>query len=335
MSDPKSAQILLTNYGWNHPNQTHGLSFARSIRQTQLLEGIVKHRLFRPVSWDKVSAQPINITTYVFLDIETCFESNWPTYDCCKDQTEALSQPIFQSPHTQLVLFDCSGSGVRYCSLNERNVNKTTVVSISATSAQHSDHDLGLPPPAGNPINMTQQERQAVQTCSETSRPLLFTFAGALARGDVRPKLKPLHNGKDVLVLGNTREARMTYDQFLLSSKFAGVPKGDELFSYRFTEAMSAGAIPVVHADDWVLPFSKKLIHWEKCAVRIPEAQVNDTISILSRITAKQRCEMRKCVMHAYHRFMRTPERTIAGIITSLQLMDNNSKRKRRRRRRL
>ena len=345
------AQILLTNYGWNHPNQVKGLMFARSIRSSQLLQGVFKHPWFRPASWDEVSSKPTNMTTYVFLDVEMCFESNWPHYggksglnvevsgnrsttlqrrgDCCRFQNEALAQPIFQSPRTRLVLFDCFGHGMIYCCLGQRNVNKTSVVSISAKASQHSDHDLGLPPPAGNPINLTLQEIHDIETCNETTRPLLYTFAGALSRGNVRHKLKSLHNGNDVLVVGNSRQVQMNYDTFLLKSRFAGTPKGDNLFSYRFTEAMSAGAIPVVHADDWVLPFSYNLINWNKCAVVIPEARVNDTITMLSSITAEERCEMRKCVLQAYQQFLSSPEGTVGGIIKRLELQGDTKRRRR------
>jgi hypothetical protein len=49
------------------------------------------------------------------------------------------------------------------------------------------------------------------------------------------------------------------YADLMLNTSFALCPRGDALFSYRFTEALSAGAIPVVLADGWVLPFSEIL----------------------------------------------------------------------------
>ena len=293
----QTAQILLTNYGWNHRNPQKGLSYARSLRSTGLLEGILKHPYFNPVDWTNVSSKPTNITTYVFLDVEMCFELNWPHYggnagyvhfkggtnvdtvgnrsttlerdgDCCQFQNYATSQPIFQSPNVRLVLFDCSGRGMAYCCLDRRNVKKTSVVSISATTTMQSKQDLGLPPPAARPLVLSREEIHNVQTCNEASRPLLYTFAGAIwNRGDVRPKLKRLHNKRDVLVVTSARMVNRTYGDLMFQSKFAGTPKGDDLFSYRFTEAMSAGAIPVVHADDWAMPFSSKLIDWSKCVV--------------------------------------------------------------------
>ena len=75
----------------------------------------------------------------------------------------------------------------------------------------------------------------------------------------------------------------------------------------------------MVHADNWALPFSNKLIDWSKCVVVIPEAQVNETISILSGISDEERCAMRKCVLNTYQKYMSSPEATIDGIITSLE----------------
>jgi len=344
-----TSQILLTNYGWNLRNQQKGLSYARSLRSTLLLEGILKHPYFNPADWTGISSKPTNLTTYVFLDVEMCFELNWPHYggetgyvhfkgglnvdvvgnrsttlerdgDCCQFQNYATSQPIFKSPHVRLILLDCSGRGMTYCCLDQRDKRKTTVVSISASTTMQSKHDLGLPPPAAQPLALSLEQIYNVETCNEESRPLLYTFAGAIYnRGDVRPKLKRLHNGNDVLVVRHTKMVNMTYSEFMTKSKFAGTPKGDNLFSYRFTEAMSAGAIPVVHADNWALPFSSKLIDWSKCVVVIPEAQVNETISILFGISDGERCAMRKCVLNTYQKYMSTPEATIAGIITSLE----------------
>ena len=287
--------------------------------------------ILRPMSlWIlKCVLKPIGLIMVERLDpMSIQFKIAVPQLDrfgCCSVPQQALRQPIFSSPNVIMVLLDCSGTGMRYCCLNDRDTTKTSVVSISATTAMQSTYDFGLPPPAMNLVQMTKKEIHDVVTCKEESRPLLYTFAGAFGRGNLRDKLRPLHNGRDVLIVDNTRDLKLPYDQFLLKSKFAATPKGDDLFSYRFTEVMSAGAIPVIHADDWALPFSSKLIDWTKCAVIIPEAQVNDTISILSNISRRERCEMRKCVLHTYHRFMKTPERTIDGIIQSLDLLMTNT----------
>lgn len=61
---------------------------------------------------------------------------------------------------------------------------------------------------------------------------------------------------------------RIYYD--ILDSDFALVPRGDERWSFRFLEAVGAGAIPVIVADGLTLPF-ENLIDWEHIVVRVPE----------------------------------------------------------------
>jgi hypothetical protein len=72
---------------------------------------------------------------------------------------------------------------------------------------------------------LSLQPIQDIETCNEKSRPLLlYTFAGAMNRGNVRHKLESLHNDKDVLVMENTRDVNMTYDDVLFQSNFFGAP---------------------------------------------------------------------------------------------------------------
>ena len=58
----------------------------------------------------------------------------------------------------------------------------------------------------------------------------------------------------DMSTLG-WREDESSYGMELLRSRFALVPRGYGLHSHRLLEAMSAGSIPVLVADDYVLPF--------------------------------------------------------------------------------
>jgi hypothetical protein len=85
-------KIFMTNYGWNHFNQSHALNFVRSQRQRDLVQAVQNHPWFHPTGWqdsfhannsyyqdnnDNNTNNPQHV--YVFLDLETCFESNWPT----------------------------------------------------------------------------------------------------------------------------------------------------------------------------------------------------------------------------------------------------------------
>jgi hypothetical protein len=75
--------------------------------------------------------------------------------------------------------------------------------------------------------------------------------------------------------------------------------RGGGLSCYRFLEAMSAGRVPVLLADDWVLPHID-LINWEHIIIQIPECRAKDTGSILleylRRISDEELAEMgREC----------------------------------------
>jgi hypothetical protein len=75
--------------------------------------------------------------------------------------------------------------------------------------------------------------------------------------------------------------------------------RGGGLSCYRFFEAMSAGRVPVLLADDWQLPHAD-MIDWGKCIIQIPECRAKDTgrilLEYLRRISDEELAEMgREC----------------------------------------
>jgi len=352
------AKLLLTTVGWNQPNQTTGLKFPRSKRVRGLVQGVINHPWFDPTAWEdilsnKATPDP-SIRYYVFLDVDTCFESNWPKYgsgykaNCdtkfnrsnsrttcsrlhfCQYIHGAVKTRLFRSGvNATLVVFECGGSGpaAQYM----RNIDKEKIpmafVTLSSSPNKMRDPpDQGLPPPAGKTAHLTQQQIKDIETCNEDSRPLLLSFVGNF-RHTARQELFKIHNGKDVLVFpgGTGKKPSIphyfdgTYEELLASSKFAAAPRGDNRFSYRFTEALSAGAIPVVHADGWVLPFRKELVDWSECAVVLPEVTANKTLEYLAKITSDERCKMRKRCYEIYQNHISSDEAIVAGIIEGLE----------------
>jgi hypothetical protein len=356
------AQILVTNFGWNHPNRTVGLNYSRTLRSTRLTEGVINHPWFHPTAWhdfenSNISQIDKSIRYYVFLDVETCFESNWPNYgtsgreresnfdlmdnrassrkgvddNCsglrhCGPIYRALKSRIFHTTgvNATLVVYDCKGNGQQEIVRRETKRFPISMVTISSERRQMSGLDQGLPPPAVNPVLLTARQRQDIEECRENSRPNLIVFAGNL-RDKVRQALGNLHDEKKgVIIIHRNQLAKYlngtTFGQLLAGSKFAACPRGDNRFSYRFTEILSAGAIPVVHSDGWVLPFREELVDWKECALHIPEKDANRTLEILSQIDDKKRCQMRKRCYEIYQKYMRTTEGTVAGIIEGLEL---------------
>ena len=75
-----------------------------------------------------------------------------------------------------------------------------------------------------------------------------------------------------------------------------------------------------MYADNWLLPFGKGLINWTDAAVIIPEADTLDTVNILSKISAEQRCRMRQKAYEVYRKYMKTGTGVIQGIIENFEL---------------
>jgi hypothetical protein len=369
---PPPYKILLTNFGWNHPDQQVGLKGFRYLRSRELLQGIVDHPYFDPVDWDDLNngilladeafgkqqassgVMPADGSTryYVFLDTETCEEPHYPIYDgfevdmdteggtpatrldtCynalewCPYIPQVLESPLFQ--HTKLarlVFLDCHGFG-RWDRTVSINSSQFAQVSTSAsTDSVDMRIDQGLPPPLLVNISLSREQVRDIETCrAETNRSYFFSFVGALNRGHVRQHLVNVHdpdNGVIAVERWDPSLSPLPYGDLLKQSVFAGAPAGDNKYSYRFTEALAAGAIPVVHSDDWLLPFRPSAINWTECLLHLPESTANDTIKILRRITPEQRCRMRRRCWEIYNAYLATPQGTIRGILESLETVE-------------
>jgi hypothetical protein len=176
--DPRSpnppAMIVMTNFGWNHPNQTYGMSLYRGRRTHEFYEGIVNHPWFHPKGWEEIESGTRKLTNhtryYVFLDVETCWEKNYPWYghgylenrvqefgrgiessDYNSISLRLQQASILQSPLTKIIIFDCSGWGPTEDLLGMRIGNLTTenliFQSISNRQINAGPNDQGLPPP--------------------------------------------------------------------------------------------------------------------------------------------------------------------------------------------
>lgn len=115
-----------------------------------------------------------------------------------------------------------------------------------------------------------------------------------------------LHWGK----IENTPIGEMWRNLFIASlteSKMVLSARGGGLSSYRFFEAMSAGRVPILLADDWELPH-KDLIEWDKCMIQIPESEARKAGSFLadylSKTTNRKLAEMGMYAYAAWHSYL-------------------------------
>ena len=362
-------KIVLTDFGWNHPDPVEGLTFPRTLRSRELVQGIVHHSHFDPTfQWSRDSH---NLTTLqhqnypvqlvVFLDVETCMESNYPFYskgsaanqdvthkrdtygggnhnlclqmtnESCPYIDRVLKSPLFVAlgSNAKLIVIECRGHGPDpVFRQTDQLSSQLSLATISSTPNQVLRHsDMGLPPPAVNPARLTHTQRSKILSCDGEEDDQAFgnghrfnyyiTCVASLQRGLTltrRELYQTLHNpaeGRILMQPGPFRNQypHLDYHKIIQESIFSATPLGDNLFSYRFTEVLSSGAIPVLLADGWVLPFHPLLVDWNECVVMVPETRINETLHILQAISPKQRCRMRRKCYEMYTRYMANPER--------------------------
>ena len=290
----------------------------------------------------------------------TCGESNYPIYGGGKKRNrdtsfnrtstsnvKAWDEKIRDSllfktiPHNRIKLVEFNCQGWASDRIN-RNISLAMVAISSFIYKRDQDIDQGLLPPAVSPTVLSDKQVTDIATCAAeevSNRPFFVTYAGNLRGGGggrsfdkqfhTRLKFHKLHDDKEIFVrryfnteFKKSKLSKYTYQEVNSQSIFSLAPRGDNKFSYRFTEVLSAGAIPVVLADEWMWPFRPELIDWNECAVIMPEKDAGaPTIEVLRNISIEQRCRMRQRCYEIYKKYGETTVGTIDGIVQGLELV--------------
>ena len=219
------------------------------------------------------------------------------------------------------------------------------MASILSTELHHTtyrpDFDVAIPLPRLNRNLIT-----GLTDLKPLQRKYLLTFKGTryLSReGDFRSsdEFRGMHNGKDVIVattcLHETnnkllrwqpwRGAGCTEDQAifnsydfmeLLNSTFGLAPAGRSPASYRMLEVLSAGAIPVLIADNYVKPFDT-LVQWPKCLLQFPTSEIHRIVPTL-RSLPKQEVEDRQLYcQQVFQEFLKDDSTLLNSVMLSLR----------------
>mmetsp|Transcript_55053 Transcript_55053/g.81922 ORF Transcript_55053/g.81922 Transcript_55053/m.81922 type:complete len:457 (+) Transcript_55053:13-1383(+) len=117
-------------------------------------------------------------------------------------------------------------------------------------------------------------------------RPLLLSFKGSTSN-PLRAKLyhvvqqRNRPNTKDVKMLlkgytSNKEYHANDYNTMLLQTRFAFVPRGIGTHAYRLMEAISAGCIPILIGDGYVLPtFDNPELDWRSFSFKFAESEMD------------------------------------------------------------
>ncbi len=150
-----------------------------------------------------------------------------------------------------------------------------------------------------------------------------------------------MHNGKDVIVATScnhaTNNMKREKDPILgihcdeddalhanysftdlMNTTFGLVPAGVSPSSYRFIEVLSAGAIPVLIADNYVKPFDT-LIHWHRCLIQFPTSQMHRILPVLRALTKDELVRRQRNCLRIYDGFLRDDDALLQSAIHALK----------------
>jgi hypothetical protein len=159
--------------------------------------------------------------------------------------------------------------------------------------------DISLMPTSGS-IKSSTFNGWELWRDARMQRPLkyLLTFKGAFTWPSRASFAAALHNDNDI-IMTTSGNATYNFNELLLNSSFCFAPRGNGHFSHRLHEVMSAGCIPVITGDMYVLPFEHD-IDWRAISILVPESEPHSVRSILASISESQRLRMR-CRMYLMH----------------------------------
>lgn len=157
--------------------------------------------------------------------------------------------------------------------------------------------DISMPPPATERLI-----RYKLDMRDMSEKKYWLTFKGTFDNHPIRTELGKLHNSSaGIVVMDSARgDDGYDYDDLMSSSKFTPIMRGHAEYSYRFTEAVCSGAVPVLIADGWVPPFST-LVPFSEYGVQIREIDVKDLITQLLTVNNQKWQEMQQSALAFCH----------------------------------
>lgn len=206
----------------------------------------------------------------------------------------------------------------------------STMTSSTHQSAYRPGFDLSVPLPQKNFYT-------GLQEVKARDRKYFLTFKGK-QYSHYSPVLREMHNGEDIIVATTCKQASNSemrlrqrvncvqdesiFNQFnsdsLMNSAFGLVPAGRGPTSPRLLEVLSAGSIPVVISDNFVLPFDT-LIEWRRCVSVFPTSQMHRVVPTLRSLSTEEIEFRRDNCLFIYQSFFENDDKIVATTAMALK----------------
>lgn len=109
------------------------------------------------------------------------------------------------------------------------------------------------------------------------------------------------------------------YPEVLTEGKFCLVVRAARLGQMTLSDCLSAGCIPIVVADEYVLPFSE-VLDWKRAAVQIREDELEDVVGILRGFSEARVAEMRSQALFIWERYFSSMAKVT---LTTLEIIND------------
>mmetsp|Transcript_18465 Transcript_18465/g.45327 ORF Transcript_18465/g.45327 Transcript_18465/m.45327 type:complete len:509 (+) Transcript_18465:48-1574(+) len=148
---------------------------------------------------------------------------------------------------------------------------------------------------------------------------LVGTFKNYMKFHQLRQAVHNLHDGKDIFVVTGTEEEVGGWKNLLLKCKYALIPPGGDTFrSFRFLEAMSAGAVPVIINAGGMVPY-ESFIDWSSVGIVVEEPEIDKIPERLRAISNDEYSKKHARTVQAYESMFSNPEHVIDTTILFLR----------------
>jgi glucuronyl/N-acetylglucosaminyl transferase EXT1 len=217
----------------------------------------------------------------------------------------------------------------------------STLSSITHQSTYRAGFDISVPVPQ-------KKFYPKLQGLKALDRKWFLTFKGTRYLQDSsdagvgfrsNPALRGMHNGKDIVVATTCKlvatssevtssvsaecaKEQVIYNKYkfddLMNSTFGLAPAGRGPSSFRLLEVLSAGSIPVVISDNFVLPFDS-LIEWRRCAFVFPTSQVHRIVPTLRSLSKEEISHRQRYCLFIYREFLSSDDKIVASTAMALK----------------
>lgn len=149
--------------------------------------------------------------------------------------------------------------------------------------------DISIPP--------LGEYRHVAKLPRPTDRTIFAYFRGTITREweysrGVRPRILQYGEEDPANYFVRTQHSGFYWHE-LVNARYALCPLGWSHWSPRLFDAVVAGAIPVIIADEWEVAFNGTLIDWTECSVRVAQKDIDRLTQILKAIPKEREERMR------------------------------------------